>query len=341
MLVQLSRFSVKIQIAVIGVCAVAGVVAIGGIYANGQASMAPFKASQVDAYELRKLATGMNVELLEMRRAEKDFFLRQDERYAERHGKSATTLAADIPKFAEPLGRVPELASLRPKIEAVRTGFEEYRKHFLQAADLQRKLGLTEATGLEGTLRSSVRAVESKLAGTSEGQLTIAMLMMRRHEKDFMLRDDPRYVTDMADRAKEFAKLLEASSIKGAPLEDVRTGMAAYQRDFGAFAVAKSSLKAEMKALSDAYARIDPVVDEIVAAVEKQYQAATRARPAGGRCRDEPRPLDRAWPHAGDRWSSRTPYRTCHLEAPHRACRHHGPSLQRQPRCERGRGRAW
>jgi methyl-accepting chemotaxis protein len=186
-------------------------------------------------------------------------------------------LAADIPKFAEPLGRVPELASLKPKIEAVRSGFEEYRKHFLQAADLQRKLGLTEATGLQGTLRSSVRAVESKLAGTSEGQLTIAMLMMRRHEKDFMLRDDPRYVTEMTDRAKEFAKLLEASSIKGAPLEDVRAGMAAYQRDFGAFAVAKSNLKAEMKAISDAYARIDPVVDEIASAVEKQYQAATSA----------------------------------------------------------------
>jgi hypothetical protein len=62
---QLSRFSVKIQIAAIGACAVAGVVAIGGIYANGQASMTQFKASQVDAYELRKLATGMNVELLE------------------------------------------------------------------------------------------------------------------------------------------------------------------------------------------------------------------------------------------------------------------------------------
>jgi methyl-accepting chemotaxis protein len=66
------------------------------------------------------------------------------------------------------------------------------------------------------------------------------MLMMRRHEKDLMLRDDLRYAAEMANRAKEFAELLEASSIQGTPLEEIRAGMAAYQRDFAAYAEAKS-----------------------------------------------------------------------------------------------------
>jgi methyl-accepting chemotaxis protein len=102
---KLSRFSVKTQIAAIGTCAVAGILMVGGIYANGQSSAARFKASQIAANELRELATGMNVGLLEMRRAEKDFFLRREERYVERHEKFAKSLEADIPKVAEPLGQ--------------------------------------------------------------------------------------------------------------------------------------------------------------------------------------------------------------------------------------------
>ncbi|KAA2234881.1 HAMP domain-containing protein, partial [Salinarimonas soli] len=274
---QLSRFSVKIQIAAIGACAVAGVLVIGGIHASGQTSMARFKAAQTAANELREIATEMNVGLLEMRRSEKDFFLRREDRHAERHEKLVREFEADLPKFAGPLSRIPELSGLSPKISSVREGFQVYRKHFAQAVDLERKLGLTEAAGLEGALRTSVHAIEAKVGSADEAKLTNSVLMMRRHEKDFMLRSDPRYIAEMATRAKEFAKLLETSAITGRVFEDIKAGMAAYQRDFAAFADTRVALRAETKALSEAYATIDPVVDEIIKAVEKRYQDATSA----------------------------------------------------------------
>ncbi|HYF54474.1 MAG TPA: HAMP domain-containing methyl-accepting chemotaxis protein [Salinarimonas sp.] len=277
MSLKLSRFSIKIQIATIGACAFVGILTIGGIHASGQSTMARAKLAQEVTGQLREITMGANVGLLEMRRAEKDFFLRRENRYAERHATLSKALDADLPKMAALLGSIPELAGLLPKVGVIRDGFEAYRKHFVQTVELERKLGLTETEGLEGALRTSVRAVEAKIASLNEMRLANLVLMMRRHEKDFLLRDDPRYASELAARAKEFANLLAASAVTGPVLEDVKAGMAAYQRDFSALVQAKAALKTETKLLSEAYAKIDPIVDEVISTSEKQYREAAVA----------------------------------------------------------------
>ena len=67
----------------------------------------------------------------------------------------------------------------------------------------KRKLGLDENSGLEGTLRGSVHAIESELGKINDAPAKVAMLMMRRHEKDFMLRQDAKYGVQMKQAAKD------------------------------------------------------------------------------------------------------------------------------------------
>jgi len=82
---------------------------------------------------------------------------------------------------------------------------KQYQAHFAAVVEQKRQLGLDEKSGLEGRLRSSIHDIESRVVQLHEPALVITMLMMRRHEKDFMLRRDAKYGDEMKKRASEFA----------------------------------------------------------------------------------------------------------------------------------------
>src|SRR6185436_6485594 len=119
---------------------------------------------------------------------------------------------------------------LEGKIDTIRAGFQSYGRHFAEVVALKLKLGLDENSGLEGTLRKSVHEIETALKSFDEPRLAVSMLMMRRHEKDFMLRRAVKYGDDMKKRAAEFtAGLGTAGNIPAAARTDVAAKLAAYQ----------------------------------------------------------------------------------------------------------------
>ena len=62
------------------------------------------------------------------------------------------------------------------------------------------------------------------------------MLMMRRHEKDFMLRRQPRYGEELTKRIGEFTHALtEMPLMSSDDRADMRSKLAAYERDFQAW----------------------------------------------------------------------------------------------------------
>jgi methyl-accepting chemotaxis protein len=74
--------------------------------------------------------------------------------------------------------------------------------------------------------------VESKLKIVGDPQLTSSMLMMRRHEKDFMLRRDPKYVLELAKTVSQFSNSVAASDILPAIKADIARQVATYQKTF-------------------------------------------------------------------------------------------------------------
>ena len=123
------------------------------------------------------------------------------------------------------------------------------------------RLGLNENSGLEGALRGSVHAIETKLNELNEPKYLVTMLMMRRHEKDFMLRHDPKYGNDMKKRASELTAAFDQSELSPAVKDELKKNLAAYQRDFFAWMEGDLAVRAEQKAMSAAYAAIEPVID--------------------------------------------------------------------------------
>ena len=108
----------------------------------------------------------------------------------------------------------PELAR---QIEAMSASLKKYQAHFVAVVEQKKKLGLDEKSGLEGQLRNSVHEIEQRVDKLNEQGLLVTMLMMRRHEKDFMLRRDRKYGDDIRKRAGEFARDLDKAGVPTPP----------------------------------------------------------------------------------------------------------------------------
>src|SRR5215470_10675393 len=228
------RLRLTHKIVAIGAVGILGLMLVGGIYLAGSSSQERFAMSEREAQALSGTTAKLAVALLESRRAEKDFLLRNDMKYAERHGALAKEISAQIDKARQQL-QTSGQADLAGKMGQIGSGYVTYAKHFSDVVEDKRRLGLDENSGLEGTLRKSVHDIETKLKDFNEPSLLVTMLMMRRHEKDFMLRRDAKYGADIKKRGTEFMTLMEASSIPPSARIELGQKLDAYQRDFAAW----------------------------------------------------------------------------------------------------------
>ncbi|HYI90966.1 MAG TPA: HAMP domain-containing protein, partial [Beijerinckiaceae bacterium] len=278
-----ARLGVRQLIWALSLLGIVGIAALAGVYFTTAALLAREEAVADGAAKIERLVLTLDSQLLEARRAEKDYLLRTDERYVTRHAEIAERSTALLGAIEKKLTS-PDDAVMRDLLTGGRTGFGAYLRAFQVVVAAQRKLGHDENSGLQGSLRNSVRDAEAQLAKANEKELTILMLMMRRHEKDFILREDARYLGEMKKRGEEFASSLKASSLGDAARESVSAKMAAYQKDFASYAAANTEKADAVKALSKAYADVEPVFNTLHEAVEKRYRdasasiAAVRAR---------------------------------------------------------------
>jgi methyl-accepting chemotaxis protein len=210
---------------------VVGVILIGGIHLYGEAATAAYRDAAENARAIFELNSKLEIELLEGRRAEKDFLLRNDPAKADSQIEIGKSVAADIGALHGKIVAIgkPDLAR---DIETMSASLKQYQAHFAAVVEQKKQLGLNETAGLEGRLRTSVHEIEARVDQLHESALLITMLMMRRHEKDFMLRRDAKYGEEMKKRASEFTAGVETAGIPEAAKTELRQKLADYQRDF-------------------------------------------------------------------------------------------------------------
>jgi len=274
-----SRIRLTHKIAAIGATGLIGIAVIGAIYLLGASIQDHYRRVADSAQSTFALANQLYVKLLESRRAEKDFLLRSDMKYVERHNALDKSIRAELATLRQRTnaGRLDDLAQ---QIDVIGNGFQSYSTHFAAVVDAKRRLGLNENSGLEGALRKSVHAIESKLNELKDPRLLVTMLMMRRHEKDFMLRRDRKYGDDIKKRGVEFTAALDATELPPAAKNEIKHKLADYQRDFFAWMDVALALANEQKLTSDAYAAIEPVIEKTLAAVKDTYAEADSANQA-------------------------------------------------------------
>jgi methyl-accepting chemotaxis protein len=264
----MSRFSLRLthKILAIGIVGVAGVVLVGGMHMYADSEMTSYRQAAENARMIFELGGKIEIELLEGRRSEKDFLLRNDPKKAEAQTEIGKVTISDIGLL---LGKVVAAGKtdLARKIEAMNNSLKQYQVHFASVVEEKTRLGLDQKSGLEGRLRGSVHDIEERVDQMHQPELLITMLMMRRHEKDFMLRLDATYGAEMKKRASEFSADLEKADIPEAARAELKQKLADYQRDFFAWYDTALKLGDELKAMSAAFSSIEPVIAEVSKAV--------------------------------------------------------------------------
>lgn len=105
-----------------------------------------------------------------------------------------------------------------------------YRDQFHQITQILSLIGLTPTTGLYGSLRKAVHDIENLAKAEQEYELLFHMLMLRRNEKDFMLRRDIKYLTKFDKNINKFNQTL---ALLLSPHErDIKNKLATYQNNF-------------------------------------------------------------------------------------------------------------
>ena len=188
-----------------------------------------------------------------------------------------TKKIADDLNSIQGLAQEAEQADLTQKIDAIRAGYLGYGKHFSAVVDAKRKLGLVPDAGLEGTLRNSVHDIEIKLKEFDEPRLMVAMLTMRRHEKDFFLRRDPKYGEALKKTATDFLTDLSAANVTSAGKEDIQKKLEIYQKNFLAWMEVAKIFTSETKLTSESYEVIEPIIEFMKQIVEKSRLDAEAA----------------------------------------------------------------
>jgi methyl-accepting chemotaxis protein len=275
------RFQLRLthKIMAIGIVGLAGILAFGAIYQIGSWSRDASRAIAVSARTISDLNKQLSIEMLEARRAEKNFQQRRQESYAKGHAELVVSINRDFDQL-QMLTQSSGMSALSEKIRLAHDGFKSYARDFAALASAEVKLGLNETLGLSGSLRAAVHDIEAKLKEFDNPRLTSWMLMMRRHEKDFMLRRDQKYVGELKKAAAEFSRSLAAAEIPSVLTAEITLKLEKYQNEFSAWADTAQQIAGYDDAMMKTFRGLEPLIVEVGQGVDRLYNEADAAEAA-------------------------------------------------------------
>ena len=265
----LSRMRIGTKVMLIALAALVGFasVVVALIVTEGMEQRVWTKREAVLAND--RLAHEVKESLLSARRFEKDFLLRKDPQHLERHAQSVSAARAALATMAEPsaAGPVPNVAALSSLLAT-------YDERFAEVVADTQGMGLSPEDGLLGKLRAAVHDVEEALNAHDLPRAAVSMLMMRRNEKDFLARNDPKYVGRLAEERKRFEYLIRRSPMPFAERNRLVDLSVTYADTFQTLATLQEALTTKLEALGTAYADAEAVADEMMAESARSYRAA-------------------------------------------------------------------
>ena len=210
----MGSLSIKWKLSFLAILAGAGFVIL--IIYNYLATETLIKFNNISRHTVQ-----IEADMLMLRRHEKDFIARKDLKYFKKFEKTYTKTANAINQVKKEL----LIVNLKSQyILDLSRGLNIYREKFFLLVKQQETVGLHAKDGLYGSLRSEVHQIENlivereKSSGSSFElhSLMRTMLMLRRHEKDFMLRRDIKYVDKFNSRIEIMRnKLMESDGDNG------------------------------------------------------------------------------------------------------------------------------
>lgn len=247
----LKNIKINFQVMAIPVAAILGFVIVAvANFANNQIA-SDLRAEQSAATEVVRTVSAIQVGFLQNRRSEKDFFLRGTEKFAIRHTEQSAETMVHFDELAGLFHEPDDIESAA----AMKGLYEQYVIAFDEVVAIRKEIGFSHNEGLRGDLRKAVKEAEAQINLSNSPRLEAAILMMRRSEKDFMLRGDLKYVDKHSTSLEKFRVVAGEEISDELDRKYVSDKVEMYATDFRKVADRMQAEEVKKKAMSILYAR--------------------------------------------------------------------------------------
>ena len=200
----------------------------------------------------------IEVGLLNARQSEKDFLLKQNISYAQ----------STLQQIQRAQEKTTQLSDIDPSAEKTANQLQQYLtnylKHFQRVIEAWEKKGLNENSGLQGSFRNAVHALESIVSGLNNDKIYLDLLQLRRREKDYLLRGDEKYV----ELASNLIQVIETQVKESQFSLDDKTKFISllknYQSDFMALVEQNKHIAGVVKEMEHSAANVTQLINQNV-----------------------------------------------------------------------------
>ncbi|MBF0137067.1 MAG: methyl-accepting chemotaxis protein [Magnetococcales bacterium] len=213
-------------------------------------------AFRKSAHELEKTLNNFDIAkmmiwLLEMRRNEKDFVVRKDDQYFTKLQKNAKLFQEDL------AGSLLD-AQLKSKLQ-------EAMQKYIQAVQLYRDETLAEKPNTDSykAMSGTARDAEKIMRNYYVTDIWRDYLFMRRHEKDFLMRGDKKYVEGVAKLLTTIRHNIKESEIAEEGKKGLEAMLENYHRAFLALVQEKENVIKIVAQMREAVHKIEPIVEDL------------------------------------------------------------------------------
>ena len=204
------------------------------------------------------------LQLLQIRRSEKDLGLRREQQYFTR----VIDLVQEFDnKIASSELEQGVKTRLLHETEAYRVAFEVYAREALANSDIN---------GGKGAFRQAAHRIEAILSDHHVSDLGINILQLRRREKDYLLRNDKQYVDMAIQELNRIHTLVDTSTISSAQKNHFLNLLNNYRRDFLALVEQNDQIERLQEDMRIAVSEITLLVEDNVTAANQFMQQMER-----------------------------------------------------------------
>lgn len=257
--------SINFRIGVLLSVSLLGLSAIATTHFVGDAAQHRATELQIEASHLITQVSEIKAALMQMDEQQKEFQLSYDSKAPQIARKDAEF----IQKSLKDLNFAIADESMATAASRLEVQIPIYIETMNAMVVERNNLGKTPDDGLLGGLRSAIHNVEQLFLAPefrhnstlNVDQVMIKVLMMRRHEKNFMLRGSDKYIHQLDKRIEETKILLKKATLSQ-PLQDkALIALSEYQSKFHAYTRAQNKLKTLEASMSTLFHQIEPLAD--------------------------------------------------------------------------------
>jgi len=209
------------------------------------------------------------------RRYEKDFLLNIKAlgvtKAKEQHASKVAPAIARVKELAGEGARIATSPEDREKLLAMPPVADTYLTGFQDVVAAIERRGHVDS-GAEGEFRTAAHEIEAMVK--NQDKLEIALLTVRRSEKDYLLRGDESYINSTMDNVQKFKDTLRQTSLSESGKASAGKAADAYWAAFKVLVEADRAVAQKTAIYKDATHQLETVSDQVAKAGVEQSQAS-------------------------------------------------------------------